>query len=321
MLFAWLYRDDRLRQFVIERVSDADGVWEPARLCDKANSDFFRQWGGAKARSNFERFLGETGIYDGSSRSVHLDLKDNWLEDAARVVAQHEPEPEIRRQLSENPYKFLESRGWNALANSTSDALLTREANANFAVDSVEDRLILTNPVNKAPSKTWNRPRPSSIEKASTEALVNLVARERANQSHHAIEEALADKIKQKGYDPKFNDHIYIFYTCDVGSVIVEVKSCTHNNIHAQVRKGISQLYEYRYIYGTDLTAPVHLLLALEVQPTRDSRWLIDYLQSIGIIVSWIDSPSGLFRTSAPVVGVLDGIVQQNELPTGHAAS
>ncbi len=231
MFFTWLYRDDRVRRFITERISDGHGRWNPAALTDIANAGFFRQWysSGTKARSNFEYFLVETGIYDGSSQRVHLELDDSWLEDAARVVAQHEPDPEVRRQLSENPYKFLVDRGWNALADSTRDMLLTREPNANFDVEPVEDDLIPADPAKKAVPKTWNRPKPSSIEKATTEALVNLVARERANQSHHAIEKALADKIKQKGYVPKFNDHIDMFYTCDF-----RLCNCGGQELHTQ---------------------------------------------------------------------------------------
>ena len=312
MLFTWLYRDDRLRRFVTERISDPQGHWDPRQLTDIANGAFFRQWysGGAKARSNFEYFLVETGIYDNRSQRIHLELDDGWLEDGARVAAQHEPDPEARRQLSENPYKYLVDRGWNALANSTSEGLLGRRKNANFAVEPVEDDLIPTSPARKAPFRTWNRPKPSSIEKTTTESLINLVARERANQSHHAIEQALADKIRQRGYDPQFNDHIDLFYSCSLGSVIFEVKSCTENNIHSQIRKGISQLYEYRYIYGTSMTAPIHLVLVLEVEPSRESQWLIDYLRSIEITPAWADPGTGLFKTASSVAGILTGILQ-----------
>jgi hypothetical protein len=280
MLFTWMYRDDRLRRFIIERVADANGHWIPARLIDKANSDFFAQWysGGAKARSNFEYFLVETGIYDDLNQAVHLELDDNWLEDAARVAAQHEPNASLRRRLLENPYKYLVDQRWNALANATSAEMLARSPSANFPTDPDEDNLIRSDPANVSPFIAWNRQKPTSSDKTTTEALVNLVACERANQSHHTIEQALADKIRQLGHEPIYNGHIDMSFTTDAGSVIVEVKSCTQDNVHAQIRKGVSQLLEYRYLYGSRLTAPVSLVLALEVEPGARKRWLAGYL-------------------------------------------
>jgi hypothetical protein len=93
------------------------------------------------------------------------------------------------------------------------------------------------------------------------------------------------------------------------GSVVAEVKSCNQGNIHSQIRRGVSQLLEYRYVYRDDLIEPIHLLLVLEVEPRSDKRWLIDYLQSIGITVAWGDTKSSQFSTVGPVSKILNGIV------------
>jgi hypothetical protein len=94
MYFLWAYRDERIRDFVCTRVADGAGHWEPSRLLDKANAKFFEKWMKAstakKARSNFEYFLVETGIFDPKNRHINLDLSDGWLEQAAIAAAQHE---------------------------------------------------------------------------------------------------------------------------------------------------------------------------------------------------------------------------------------
>jgi len=40
MYFLWLYRDDRIRRFVIERVALPSGRWSAANLLNKTNADF-----------------------------------------------------------------------------------------------------------------------------------------------------------------------------------------------------------------------------------------------------------------------------------------
>lgn len=307
MLFVWAYRDGRIRRFILERVTNANGKWSVAKLTNKSNADFFTQ-GGAKARSNFEHFLVETGIFDPSRREIHLELDDHWLEEAARVAAQHERDPEFCRQLLENPYKFLADHGWMALANATKDELIRREPELNYDAEPGEDDLIAANPKRRSAPKPWSRKKPRSGDKTSTSAMIDLVARERANQSHHAIEMALNEKIRERRHEPLTNENIDIFFTCEQGSVIVEVKSCTEKNIHAQIRKGVSQLLEYRYLYSDQLTAPVHLALAIEAKPGPETSWLVEYLETLGIALAWLDGQSGQLVTCNDLPTLLNGI-------------
>jgi hypothetical protein len=310
MLFTWVYRDDRIRRFIIERVANSPGKWNTSKLTNKKNADFFEVWysGGSKARSNFEYFLAETKIYDPIGRKVHLELDDNWLEDAARVAAQHEKDPETRRQLLENPYKFLADKGWQALANATAEELIKREPQATYDEAPDADDSIPIDHKKKFKSIPWLRKKPRSSDKASTEALIDLVARERANQSHYVIEEAIVERIKKLGYEPKSNSNIDVFFTCDNGSLIIEAKSCTENNMHAQIRKGVSQLFEYRYLYSDELSAPIHLALAIETQPSPEKKWLPKYLETIGIILVWLDPASNRLCTQSQIPKMLTGI-------------
>jgi hypothetical protein len=314
MLFVWAYRDDRIRRFILERVANQNGKWSVAKLINKANADFFEQWytGSTKARSNFEYFCDETGIFDKTTNRIHLELGDNWLEDAARVASQHEQNPELRRRLLSNPYKFLVDQNWNALVNATVDELGLLKPEAIYDSDADEDIAIDDVDPRPGKGKTWARNKPKSSDKKSTQALINIVARERANQSHYAIEKALASLITKAGHDPKATESIDLYFETNAGSVLIEVKSCTENNIHAQIRKAVSQVFEYRFLYAKQLVQPVQLAIAIETAPDPLKRWLVKYLEGLNVAVAWLNEKTGQFETTSKVPDILSGIFQSS---------
>jgi hypothetical protein len=151
---------------------------------------------------------------------------------------------------------------------------------------------------------------PRQATKHPPEALVDLVKCERANRSHHAIEEALVTRIKRKGHDALSNANIDVFFKADDGAVIIEVKSCNETNVHAQIRKAVSQLLEYSYVYSDELSESVHLAIALEAAPGVNKSWLIDYLRTLNIAVAWFDQANDKFESLTelpkPLRGVFD---------------
>ncbi len=116
------------------------------------------------------------------------------------------------------------------------------------------------------------------------------MARERANNSHYMLEEILVELAKAQNLSPRYNQNVDMFFETSNGSVLVEIKSCTDNNFHAQFRKGISQLFEYRFLYTTLFGSKVTMLLLMETAPPVEKKWLVDYAQSLGIILAWKDS-------------------------------
>ena len=215
MFFTWAYRDERLRRFICERVADKRGKWRVAQLTNKANADFFEEWlqegPSRKARSNIEFFLGEAGIFNKTSGKIDLDLHDGWLHEAAIVAAQHEEDAQARVRLAEDPGSFLVNNGWMALANATAQELLALGASPIEEVP-LEDEALTAEPERPSPTKEWNRRKPKSSDKKSTNALIDLVARERANQSHHLLEEITASAIKAEGFSPQYNEHIDMYF-------------------------------------------------------------------------------------------------------------
>jgi hypothetical protein len=58
-------------------------------------------------------------------------------------------------------------------------------------------------------------------------------------------------------------------------SFIFEMKSTTASNARAQVRRGVSQLYESRYLQNA---ADAKLVLVVENPLSRELGWMSDYL-------------------------------------------
>jgi len=116
--------------------------------------------------------------------------------------------------------------------------------------------------------------------------------RERANLAHRTLLEILAGRLRANNVRPMSN--VFIDLAClEPKRMIFEVKSCNSGNFIDQVRKGVSQLYEYRY-RNADLEG-ARLVLALEEPPRGDLTWLIDYLVGDrSIAVMWLEGESNL---------------------------
>jgi hypothetical protein len=58
----------------------------------------------------------------------------------------------------------------------------------------------------------------------------------------------VASKIRDTGAIPKRNRYVDLSALVNDEFYLFEMKSSTDGNAHTQVRRAISQLYEYRYI-------------------------------------------------------------------------
>lgn len=123
---------------------------------------------------------------------------------------------------------------------------------------------------------------------------------EKSHNSHKALLNKLADVLKANGYKTTDNSQVDLFAAGQGAEWIFEVKSTHEGNMLAQVRHGISQLYEYRYRYR-QVSAKVELCLVLQSAPEDGLGWLTDYLRKDrGIHVCWsIPEGFGNFDSSA----------------------
>lgn len=123
-----------------------------------------------------------------------------------------------------------------------------------------------------------------------TDPELTKIRRQRANLSHKILLEKLYDYLSSLGATPLENEHIDLFAQLSAEDKFVfEVKSITVNNLLSQTRKGVSQLYEYRYRYKDAIGYDVNLFLVYPEEPTA-VPWLQEYLckdRHIGII--WFD--------------------------------
>ena len=128
----------------------------------------------------------------------------------------------------------------------------------------------------------------NQVRKADPEETKTL--RERANLQHRLLVALLSKKLKANDIEPKFNT--FIDLCCDSPQkLLFEVKSCNSENQLEQIRKAISQLYEYRYRHS-DMKDST-LVLALEEKPKMD--WMVDYLVTDrNISLCWLEGEENL---------------------------
>lgn len=118
---------------------------------------------------------------------------------------------------------------------------------------------------------------------------------EQAATSHRRLIERMATVITVRGSTPLCSGLMDLLAEFPDTRYLFEMKSCTLRNMRSQVRRGVGQLIEYRYLYR--LENPL-LCLVLEREPSGRLRWLIDFLWSVGVHVCWPAGAEG-FTCSA----------------------
>ena len=124
------------------------------------------------------------------------------------------------------------------------------------------------------------------------------------------LEKIVSDAITAKGHEAKWNDNIDLYFKSDHEHVIIEIKSCHKMNLHSQIRRGVSQLLEYRYLYEDQLKDIKTLALIIEIEPVAEKQWLIDYLETLGITLAWKKIGEDKIITSSTIPESLKQIVQ-----------
>jgi hypothetical protein len=121
--------------------------------------------------------------------------------------------------------------------------------------------------------------------RAAVAFYVNQALQERASASHEALVRLMANRLREHGAVPKANRYVDLSASLGGADFLFEMKSTTEDNPHGQVRRGLSQLYEYRYLQN--IPAP-RLVLVLENPLPADEGWIKDYLiQDRGILLVW----------------------------------
>lgn len=123
--------------------------------------------------------------------------------------------------------------------------------------------------------------------------LLNQVARERASRAHEDLTKLVAKRLRAAGSVPRRNKLVDLAAHVQGADYLFEMKSSTEGNVHSQVRKAVSQLYEYRYLQASPAAK---LILVIEHAPPRPLGWLVDYLlKDREIFIVWDGRGDDLF--------------------------
>ncbi len=99
---------------------------------------------------------------------------------------------------------------------------------------------------------------------------------DRATNAHISLVNIVAQRIRESGGIPKSNQLIDLAVSLN-HDYIFEMKSTNDENVRSQVRKGMSQLYEYRYLQNKP---DARLILVVEKPLVASHSWMLDYLES-----------------------------------------
>jgi|SRR5579872_1717640 len=115
--------------------------------------------------------------------------------------------------------------------------------------------------------------------------LIDDAARERADAAHRMLTNLVAAKIRDAGSIPKNNRFIDLSAAISEDLYLFEMKSTTDGNMHSQIRRAISQLYEYRYLQQVPAAK---LVIVIENPPPLEKKWIVDYVvNDRKLLIAW----------------------------------
>jgi len=123
---------------------------------------------------------------------------------------------------------------------------------------------------------------------------VTRIKRQRRNLTHKILVDKMDELLRRFNAIPRENPHIDLY--ADIpgdGSFLFEIKSGGENLLD-QIRKGISQLYEYRFRYRKVIATETALCLVTKEEPVSPP-WMQEYLiRDRGIAVCWFADDGSL---------------------------
>ena len=136
---------------------------------------------------------------------------------------------------------------------------------------------------------------------------VDDIKHERAGLAHQRLIDKMAANIVSLGSAPTQNSSVDLATELTGHPFLFEMKSATTGNYHSQLRRGLSQLYEYAYLQQLPTAV---LCLVTEIPPPAGKGWLLNYLvEDRGVHVCWEVSHGkrtfDCHRKSKPLVGPL----------------
>lgn len=143
---------------------------------------------------------------------------------------------------------------------------------------------LLPKEIKKVSLKKFKSKHIKEYEKKKGKYEKDLSKQEKSHKRHEYIVNLLAEKIHMIGYQPEEGGPLDL--TAKIGRYryLFEVKSCNKGTIKSQIRRGIAQLYEYKYFIFPN--QQINLCLVLELEPYQE---FVEYLENDrSILVMWL---------------------------------
>jgi hypothetical protein len=254
MYFLFMFRDPRYRDFICKIVGRTSGVWNTSVFRDRGRASYFPGTGGHKAFTNLRQFLFQIGVLDEKTFAARFPELKKWFPSAVEIAAQSIENNDARQEFLASPHGFLIRYKINALLNSTASEL----AGISFGGTYEESENLLppieldehSGRMDTSDFRDWNRLPPARRKNQDKYKTTNdPIAFERANNQHYLLEKAITALCREVGASCQFNRHIDLIAKFGAKSVVFEMKSCTPTAVRPQLRRAVSQLLEYRYLY------------------------------------------------------------------------
>lgn len=111
---------------------------------------------------------------------------------------------------------------------------------------------------------------------AMIQFMRDQAAHDRANATHRGLINLIADRLRTVGSIPRSNRLVDLAGVVGNQSFLFEMKSTTSKNSRSQIRDGLSQLYEYRYLQNLP---DAKLVLVISDPLNSRESWLKEYLE------------------------------------------
>lgn len=122
------------------------------------------------------------------------------------------------------------------------------------------------------------KPKRASRKQELADPEVTRIKRQRRNLVHKILVDRFDQILRTINASPLESQHIDLCALIpNDGTFVFEMKS-GGTNLLAQIRKGLSQLYEYRFRYKDLLTGDITLCMVLAEDPTPLMPWIEEYL-------------------------------------------
>jgi hypothetical protein len=313
MYFLFMFRDPRYRQFICEELGKEGGKWDTSIF--RNTNEYFKNAGGRKAFTNLRQFLFQTQILDEHSLVVNMPPLSTWFPDAVQIAAEAIKHLAARKSFLASPHGFLIRHKLNALLNASPGELAALEFGGTYEeADDLLPQIEL--PEGKLEPamenfKRWDRRPPSLHRPPKTVIETDPAALERANGQHFMLEKKIVELCKEEGLIPKTNKHVDLMADLEHISLVFEMKSCSIAAVRGQLRRAISQLLEYRYIYRRMLKKDVRMCIVLERKPRGGVSWLLGYVESLGIGLMWKNDANDRFNCTPSTKKMFGDLLHQ----------